>query len=382
MARPPQSGGYWVGEGGTVGIPVRRKDDSPADTPAKFQWRVNRTGGAGNPAEAADFKNGDIPASEGDIEVPAGTTEVTIAIAIASDADTDAEETFIVELLPPDDADANTFIVQPSGPRDYPGDRRQVIIGASDGPADASGPVTLFMARPPQSGGYWVGEGGTVGIPVRRTDDSPVDVAAKFRWTVNRTSGGGDGRGGDRAHGAGAFGRRRRGLSFGGQSSLAGFLTAHRDAINEGGISWTELLGRSSFELPLAGLRSGAGGGLDAGRLLFGQSFAPGAAAGGGMYRPDPDADPPRAGQRVARAAAPGSGSGAGGGAGEAPHAPRPGDVTLWGSGHYRPLSGDSGAVDWDGSLAGFYLGADTRLGDDLLAGLAVSWSGSDLDYT
>ena len=56
--------------------------------------------------------------------------------------------------------------------------------------------------------------------------------------------------------------------------------------------------------------------------------------------------------------------------------------MTLWGSGHHRSLSGDSGAVDWDGELAGAHFGVDTRLGGGLLAGLALSWQESELDYT
>ncbi len=77
----------------------------------------------------------------------------------------------------------------------------------------------------------------------------------------------------DRAHAGGGA----PSLNVGGQSSLAGFLTAHRDALNEGGMAWTDLMGQSSFELPL----TGAGGGFDAERLPVGNGLA-----AAGTYEP------------------------------------------------------------------------------------------------
>ena len=56
----------------------------------------------------------------------------------------------------------------------------------------------------------------------------------------------------------------------------------------------------------------------------------------------------------------------------------------IWGSGDYRGISGgdaDAADVDWSGSGWGARLGADMRFIDSLLAGLAVSWTGSALDY-
>ena len=56
----------------------------------------------------------------------------------------------------------------------------------------------------------------------------------------------------------------------------------------------------------------------------------------------------------------------------------------IWGSGDYRSISGgdpDAADVDWNGSAWGARLGADMRFIDSLLAGLAVSWTGSALDY-
>ncbi len=57
------------------------------------------------------------------------------------------------------------------------------------------------------------------------------------------------------------------------------------------------------------------------------------------------------------------------------------GRVAVWGGGDYRSLGGSGGAVDWDGDLFSAHLGVDTRLRNDLLAGLAVSWSQGEFDY-
>ena len=56
----------------------------------------------------------------------------------------------------------------------------------------------------------------------------------------------------------------------------------------------------------------------------------------------------------------------------------------IWGSGDFRGISGgdpDAADVDWNGSAWSARLGADMRFIDSLLAGLAVSWTGSALDY-
>ena len=63
------------------------------------------------------------------------------------------------------------------------------------------------------------------------------------------------------------------------------------------------------------------------------------------------------------------------------------GNLTLWGSGDYRSISGgNSGgnpqSVDYDGSVTSANLGIDTRLGADMLAGLAVSQVRGSADYT
>ena len=72
-------------------------------------------------------------------------------------------------------------------------------------------------------------------------------------------------------------------------------------------------------------------------------------------------------------AAASGSGGSAGGGSG----------LTLWAGGDYRSLSGgdDADAVKWDGDVVSARVGLDKRLREDLLAGLALSWSRGEIDY-
>ena len=56
-------------------------------------------------------------------------------------------------------------------------------------------------------------------------------------------------------------------------------------------------------------------------------------------------------------------------------------DVTVWGAGEYRSLSGGE-AVAWDGDLFGAHLGVDTRFGTGGVAGLALSVSSGRFDYT
>ena len=58
-----------------------------------------------------------------------------------------------------------------------------------------------------------------------------------------------------------------------------------------------------------------------------------------------------------------------------------PSRMAVWGAGGYRSFGGSPSGLDWDGNLFGVHLGVDTRLGDDLLAGLMLSWSQSSIDY-
>ncbi|MDE0712733.1 MAG: autotransporter domain-containing protein [Rhodospirillales bacterium] len=59
------------------------------------------------------------------------------------------------------------------------------------------------------------------------------------------------------------------------------------------------------------------------------------------------------------------------------------GDLTLWGRGDYRNISGGNPqTVDYHGDVVSASLGVDTSLGTNLLAGMAVSWAQSAVDYT
>ena len=59
------------------------------------------------------------------------------------------------------------------------------------------------------------------------------------------------------------------------------------------------------------------------------------------------------------------------------------GDLTLWGSGDYRSIAGGNPqSVDYDGSVVSANLGIDTKLGADMLAGVAVSQARGTVDYT
>ena len=109
-------------------------------------------------------------------------------------------------------------------------------------------------------------------------------------------------------------------LSFGGASTLSDALLANAHALGNDTFDLGRLLANSSFTLP-----------LDA------------AGNGGGLF----------------------------------------GNLTFWGSGGYRSISGGSPqSVDYDGSVTDANLGIDTRLGADILAGVAVSQARGTVDYT
>ena len=58
------------------------------------------------------------------------------------------------------------------------------------------------------------------------------------------------------------------------------------------------------------------------------------------------------------------------------------GNLTLWGSGDYRNFSGgNSKTLTYDGNVVSAHVGADARLGADLLAGMAVAWARGMADY-
>ncbi len=67
-------------------------------------------------------------------------------------------------------------------------------------------------------------------------------------------------------------------------------------------------------------------------------------------------------------------GTGAGGGYGS---------MSFWGSGDYRGFSGGSPqTLDYDGSVLSAHLGVDTRMGQDLLAGVSLGLARGEVDYT
>ncbi len=110
-------------------------------------------------------------------------------------------------------------------------------------------------------------------------------------------------------------------LSLGGSSTLADVLMANGVALENGTFDPGRLLAGASFTLPLA-----AAGGADGGPL---------------------------------------------------------GNLTLWGSGDWRNISGGSSqSVAYDGSVMSANLGVDTRLAEDFLAGVSLGRSRGSVDYT
>ena len=127
-------------------------------------------------------------------------------------------------------------------------------------------------------------------------------------------------------------------LNLAGRTSLYRALKSNERALEDGTLSLAEVLGGSSFVLPLT--PAGAAG-------AAGPDGTAGGKAGGKNSRSGLDS------------------------------------LALWGSGDYRKLSQDGdGTVDWDGDIFSFHLGADMRVRPDLLAGLAVSRSLGSFDYT
>ena len=55
--------------------------------------------------------------------------------------------------------------------------------------------------------------------------------------------------------------------------------------------------------------------------------------------------------------------------------------TTLWGSGDYRNIDGESKDLDWDGDLFSLHLGVDTHITPEIIGGVAVSWSEGEIDY-
>ena len=110
-------------------------------------------------------------------------------------------------------------------------------------------------------------------------------------------------------------------LSFGGASTLSDAILANGHALDSGTFDLSRLLANSSFTMPLGAADKGSGG-------LFG-------------------------------------------------------NLAFWGSGDYRSISGGSPhSVNYDGSVVSASLGIDTRIGTDMLAGVALTQMSGTVDYT
>ena len=110
-------------------------------------------------------------------------------------------------------------------------------------------------------------------------------------------------------------------LSFGGASTLSDAILANGHALDNGTFDLSRLLANSSFTMPLGAADKGSGG-------LFG-------------------------------------------------------NLTFWGSGDYRSISGGSPlSVNYDGSVVSANLGIDTRIGADMLAGVSLTQMSGTVDYT
>ena len=110
-----------------------------------------------------------------------------------------------------------------------------------------------------------------------------------------------------------------RTVNFAGQSSLAGVASAHGQGMSDGTLDMKDMLGNSSFALPLNAADGTSG--------ISGSS------------------------------------------------------LTFWGGGDYRDFEGSGNGVDFDGDLFSAQLGVDGKPRDDLLIGLAASWSESEVEY-
>ena len=122
-------------------------------------------------------------------------------------------------------------------------------------------------------------------------------------------------------------------LSFAGQSTLEGIAATQADAaVNTDGIDFRRALGGSEFVMPLSAAADGNGG--------FGVGAGGGGFGAGGLH-----------------------------------------NATFWGGGDHRELGGESGALDWEGTLFSVNLGFDARVRPDLLTGLLVTHSEADIEF-
>ena len=109
---------------------------------------------------------------------------------------------------------------------------------------------------------------------------------------------------------------------FGGQSSLSGLLKSHGKAMLEDNMEYEQLFDGASFVVPLSATEGGTGDGK------------PGA-----------------------------------------------GTLSLWGSSNFINLDSDNDELDWDGRVTSINVGVDRLVGEDMLAGFALSSNQSGFDY-
>ena len=206
----------------------------------------------------------------GTLTFAAGTTSQPIAVTVTGDATDEADETVVVRL---------------------------------------SGPVNATLADASEGTGTIVDDDAALRVRLKAINESVLPELSRALWGSALDAVTGRLESPDAAAPTVADGLE----------TAAGFARANESALEEGDVSWKELLGGESFAFGLAG--DGEGG--------------PGA-----------------------------------------------GGVVAWGSGDWRRLSRDEDALDWSGDAFSAHLGADAALRPDLRAGLAASWFSSDVDYT
>ena len=114
--------------------------------------------------------------------------------------------------------------------------------------------------------------------------------------------------------------------SFAGHQSLAPALAANEQRLNEGDLSWREVLENSSFDLNLEGTDEEAG-------------------SGGGQADPS-------------------------------------GNVGIWASGGYESVSSQDAQLGaWEGDLFSVHAGVDMRVAENVLVGVAANWSEGNFEF-
>ena len=114
-------------------------------------------------------------------------------------------------------------------------------------------------------------------------------------------------------------------VQFGGQSSVSGLLKAHGQEMLDGEMEYERLLDGASFVLPLSASEGAEGNGN---RTSTG--------------------------------------------------------MVMWGGSEYHNMEGDdenSDGIDWDGDMVSAHIGIDGPVGEDKLAGMALSWNRGNFDY-